>query len=133
MYKSPISISTDMAVSNTTAAEQLKESADNAIYKAICDLQITVDRAELIRALDYDRRQYEQGFRDGYKAVNEQALCLIIRTLERSAGQSAGAKLEILAEIQEIKRKSDAEAYVEGMHLAEKILRWLEEINESNH
>lgn len=57
MYKSPIEIIT----------EQIKTNYDNAIYSAVQNVGINVDREELLKALEYDRGQYEEGFREGEK------------------------------------------------------------------
>ena len=56
MYKSPIEIIT----------ENVKMEVDNGVYKAVTQYGVDVDRDELIKALSYDREQYEKGFRDGY-------------------------------------------------------------------
>ena len=38
---------------------------ENDVLKAIQKVEIVVDREELIKALNYDRKQYEKGFADG--------------------------------------------------------------------
>ena len=57
MYKSPIEIITG----------QIKTNYDNAIYSAVQNVGINVDREGLLKALAYDREQYEEGFREGEK------------------------------------------------------------------
>ncbi len=61
-YKSPIEI----------VATQLRidreKSLEKGIFEAIQSVDITVDREELIKALRYDRDQYEKGYTDGYNA-----------------------------------------------------------------
>ena len=57
MYESPIKIIT----------EQIKTNYENAIYSAVQNVGINVDREELLKALEYDRGQYEEGFREGEK------------------------------------------------------------------
>ena len=54
MYKSPIDIIYDQAI-NTT---------EDAVYNAILKVGVNVDKAELIKALAYDRGQYLQGYKD---------------------------------------------------------------------
>lgn len=61
MYKSPIEIIT----------EQIKTNYDNAIYSAVQNVGINVDREELLKALEYDRGQYEKGYKDGRKDAFE--------------------------------------------------------------
>ena len=59
MYKSPISI-------YETAMQTIMEQRENAIFAKVQDaFDVQVDKEELIRALKYDRNQYEVGYRDG--------------------------------------------------------------------
>lgn len=58
MYDSPIRL----AVSKMTA------QFDDDIYNAVVKAGIDVDKDELVRALNYDRSQYEKGYRDGLTA-----------------------------------------------------------------
>ena len=51
---------------------------DEAVLKAVCNCDIYVDKEELLKALQYDRGQYEQGHADGYK----QALADVKRLME---------------------------------------------------
>lgn len=60
MYKSPIEVITS----------QINMQIENEVYKAVGNVGINVDREELLKALAYDRGQYEQGYRD---ALNEQS------------------------------------------------------------
>ena len=55
MYESPIKI----------IAGKIQTQIDDEIYRAVQNVGINVDREELIKALEYDRGQYEEGFRDG--------------------------------------------------------------------
>ena len=57
MYESPIKIITG----------QIKTNYEDAIYCAVQNVGINVDREELLKALEYDRGQYEEGFREGKK------------------------------------------------------------------
>lgn len=45
--------------------ETLRDEADNVIVRAVAHADVQVDRDELIKALEYDRGQYEKGFHDG--------------------------------------------------------------------
>lgn len=54
MYKSPIEIIYD----------DIKHSFEEGIYKAIQKVDIKVNRDELLKALAYDRQQYEKGYAD---------------------------------------------------------------------
>lgn len=55
MYESPIEI----------IQKDIVMKQENDIYQAILEQGIVVDKEELIKALKYDRDQYEKGFADG--------------------------------------------------------------------
>ena len=54
MYKSPIEL----------IYEDTQYQIEEGIYKAVQKVDIKVDREELIKALEYDRGQYEKGYED---------------------------------------------------------------------
>lgn len=62
MYKSPIEI----------IYGQLNLQFENDLVKAVQDCEIHVDKEELIKALKYDREQYEKGYKDA-KALEEKS------------------------------------------------------------
>lgn len=45
---------------------KMRMEVDNKICRAVQNAGITVDREELLRALEYDRGQYKKGYSDGY-------------------------------------------------------------------
>lgn len=52
----------------------LRTEVDNNIIKAIQDVAVDVDKDELIKALAYDRNQYDKGFSDAtpkWISINE--------------------------------------------------------------
>lgn len=55
MYKSPIEIIT----------EEMKLFYDGDVVRAVQKHDIDVDKEELLKALKYDRDQYEKGYADG--------------------------------------------------------------------
>ena len=57
-YKSPIEI----------IVEQMITTQENAVFHAVQELGINIDKKELLKALKYDRDQYEKGYNDGYFA-----------------------------------------------------------------
>lgn len=59
-YESPISVWW-----SDTKIEQLRDEYDNLIVRAVKNVCPQVDKDELIKALEYDRGQYEKGFADG--------------------------------------------------------------------
>ena len=58
-YKSPIEIAIGQF-----RLEQEKR-IEGEVFKAIQDYGITIDKDELIKALQYDRGQYDKGYKDG--------------------------------------------------------------------
>ena len=45
-----------------------ERTLESETIKAVRAIDVTVDKEELIKALQYDRRQYEEGFHRGYSA-----------------------------------------------------------------
>lgn len=62
-YKSPIDI----------IQEEMRTKFDNKILEAVLKLDIRVNKDELIKALEYDRNQYLQGYEEA-KEIYEKAL-----------------------------------------------------------
>ena len=58
MWESPIKVYEDVA-------REIVLEKENHIMQTIRQY-VDVDKDELIRALNYDRNQYEKGFEDGY-------------------------------------------------------------------
>lgn len=65
MYNSPI----ELIVSDWQ--HQLMEQQENQIYQAVYSTGVNVDKDELIKALMYDRNQYEKGYMDGARDLAE--------------------------------------------------------------
>ena len=62
MYKSPIEIIMK------EVRQKMDEDFENAVFKAVRKIGINVDKEELLKALIYDRGQYDKGYED---AMNE--------------------------------------------------------------
>ena len=56
-YESPIKLIEDMN-------QRFQLSVENNVYQAVLNIGVDVDKAELIRALEYDREQYYHGCQD---------------------------------------------------------------------
>lgn len=70
MYKSPVELII------TDIQHQIAKHQDEEIYKAVLHYIPNIDREELIRALQYDRHQYAQGYADGKRdALDELVRC----------------------------------------------------------
>lgn len=62
MYESPI----------TQMLDEMKMHYEDGVYKAVQNVGFHVDKEELAKALQYDRGQYNKGYKDGYaKAIDE--------------------------------------------------------------
>lgn len=51
---------------------KLKEDMENKTMEAIHHFGISVDKEELIKALQYDRNQYDKGYSDGRASIVEE-------------------------------------------------------------
>ena len=66
IYNSPI---------NTTIGafhDQLVENYEDQVMKAVCRIGIDIDKQALIAALNQDRRRYEEAYRAGYSAAQQE-------------------------------------------------------------
>lgn len=59
MYESPIQKLVSEIETN------IMQQEENAVLEAIFSAGVHVDKEELIKALQYDRNQYEKGYKDG--------------------------------------------------------------------
>lgn len=49
--------------------EIIKQTDDAIMYEVTHQIGMDIDKEELIKALNYDRDQYNEGYRDGYQAA----------------------------------------------------------------
>ena len=77
MYKSPIELIIKQM------QEEIKEKQENLILNTIQEMGVNVDKEELLKALKYDREQYNKGYMDG---ANEFAERLISKYAQTSWG-----------------------------------------------
>ena len=68
MYNSPLEIINSLT---NDMARKIGTETDNMIMEAVYNVAVNVDKAELIKALEYDRDQYEKGYRDGLAEAEE--------------------------------------------------------------
>lgn len=74
MYQSPIKINTDTTWPDgivKKAAMDVGQQTDEIIMKAVVKVGVEVDKEELIRALRFDRCQYQKGYSDGWAAADQ--------------------------------------------------------------
>ena len=70
MYKSPITI---IESTIDSFAKSIIKQKDDAIFAEIQhSFGVDLDREELIRALKYDREQYDKGYADGIRDAREE-------------------------------------------------------------
>lgn len=68
MWESPINV---MEIQDSFVSE-IKEKTEEMVFTEIKRIGIDVNKEELIKALQYDRKKYEKGYSDGYaKAIDE--------------------------------------------------------------
>lgn len=60
MYESPI----NLFISDI--ASEIDKQIEATVVTAVQKVGIDVDKDELVKALDYDRKQYKKGYEDGY-------------------------------------------------------------------
>lgn len=60
MYKSPLEINYTEPIYNL-----VDDAIQNQVVKVVQSIGIDVDKAELLKALTYDRMQYDKGYIDG--------------------------------------------------------------------
>ena len=64
-YESPINLLTQQI------STELNEDIEKQIYTAIKTIGVDINKEELIKAINYDRNQYETGYKNGYKKAKE--------------------------------------------------------------
>ena len=62
MYESPIDI---VETTVNQICREMAKQKEEQIYQTIIKIGVNVDKEELIKALSYDRDQYNKGFKDG--------------------------------------------------------------------
>ena len=82
MYKSPIEIIT----------EQIRINNEDAIFRAIQNVGINIDKKELLKALEYDRGQYDKGWEEGFHDGYIHGLEIAIIEVERIIGRTKKAE-----------------------------------------
>ena len=64
-WESPVTIVTENILN---AVADVNEAMDGKVMEAIVKVGIEVNKDELVKAMQYDRDQYEKGYRNGYNA-----------------------------------------------------------------
>lgn len=66
MYVSPIT-----EIVSDVASEIIKDREDSLVMQIKQEILYDIDKEELIKALKYDREQYEKGYQDGLRHLSE--------------------------------------------------------------
>ena len=83
-YRSPIMLDLEFDATRTNIEKQIIDQSEQYIARAIMKIvNLEVDKDELVKALEYDREQYEAGYRDGFKAAMEIASATVDEVRER--------------------------------------------------
>lgn len=82
MYESPIEIITG----------QIKTNYEDGIFRATQYVGINVDKEELLKALGYDRGQYEEGWKEGFHDGYVHGLEIAIIETENIIGRTKKAE-----------------------------------------
>lgn len=80
MYESPIELITNQIYN--ALREQLNEQVICSIKQQYC---VNVDKDELIRALQYDRNQYDKGYQDAWDSIVRCKDCGYFRFEEKTS------------------------------------------------
>ena len=67
MYESPINITKIYE----DIISQIQEQTESLVFQEIQRVGVYVDKEELTKALQYDRDQYEKGYKEGYERAME--------------------------------------------------------------
>lgn len=63
MYESPITVCTQL----NEILEEVHKKQEDYVYDYLFKIGVDVNKEELIKALKYDREQYNKGYKDGLK------------------------------------------------------------------
>ena len=74
---------------------QMQMEMDGEMLRAVQKVGVNVDKEELLRALAYDRGQYDKGYKDGVNAVCER----IEEKLERKLSQYENKDFDTLMDM----------------------------------
>lgn len=98
MYKSPIEIING----------KIQTQLNDAIFRAVQNVGINVDKDELIKALEYDRGQFEKGWKEGFHDGYIHGLEIAIIEIENTIGMTKKAE-KLCAILQDYKKDKAGE------------------------
>lgn len=77
-YDSPVEYYTQKII------RDIEEQQESCVMEAILKTGVKVDKDELIKALNYDRKQYQKGYKDGRNELVKAFADEIERTVEQA-------------------------------------------------
>lgn len=83
MYNSPI----EMIIGN------MQMQQEGEIIRAVQEIGVNVDKDELLKALQYDRGQYEKGYKDGIKEFAKELMYNLDGDIEAYANAGHGLNI----------------------------------------
>lgn len=100
MYESPIEVFT------TKIVQDIEERTSGVIIKECARIGVNVNKEELLKALAYDRQQYERGRFDGYMSGYNAAMETIVhcrdckwwRDSDHTCGEWGGASPRVASD-----------------------------------
>lgn len=98
MWKSPIEI----------IKEKVQTQLEKDVMTAVQKCGIVVDKKELIKALKYDREQYNKGYADGFANAGKEVaieLCAAMDEVIDLICKMAGFGIEIFGKYAELKKR----------------------------
>lgn len=117
-YKSPVTTFVER-INADLRSEELK-----AVMNATVRLGVEVDEGELLKALQYDRKQYEEGYRGGYDAGYRKATEVaeeIFAEIEKEIEEALKSNYKVLPQLEfsnelynSVRGKIDALRGIEG-------------------
>ena len=94
MYDSPIN------VIYGELQTKVEKDMENHIFESVLSVGVMVDKDELIKALEYDRQQYEKGYEDG-KIDAADYMYEKICEIEKMTGMEFGALKDACSKVLE--------------------------------
>lgn len=73
---------------------QMRLEQEDNIYRAIQEYGVNVDKEELIKALQYDRNQYDEGYLNGYAKGYQAKASEVAREILKEIGEEITAALK---------------------------------------
>lgn len=101
-YQSPISIIAK------SIAKHFDAAIENGVYKQMHEFGVIVDKDELVKALKYDREQYNKGYADGFANADKEVAIELFAAMDEAIDlicEMAGFGIKIFGKYAELKKR----------------------------